>query len=102
MANHCRNGIHCQTHACICRCDGCKGTGAAKLTCSSCNRPLIGGACPEVVFQHDKALIERDDRMRSANNAAGAYLEANDDGHRCASGGDQCTACELRYALSQL
>jgi hypothetical protein len=23
MAEHCRNGIHCQTHACICRCDGC-------------------------------------------------------------------------------
>jgi hypothetical protein len=23
MAGHCLNGIHCQTHACICRCDGC-------------------------------------------------------------------------------
>lgn len=21
--NHCRNGIHCQTHACICRCSVC-------------------------------------------------------------------------------
>ena len=21
---HCRNGIHCQTHACICRCSGCR------------------------------------------------------------------------------
>lgn len=24
MPEHCRNGIHCQTHACICRCQACK------------------------------------------------------------------------------
>ena len=23
MPEHCRNGIHCQTHACICRCSAC-------------------------------------------------------------------------------
>jgi hypothetical protein len=35
-----------------------------KKVCNCCKRPLIGTACPEVAFQHDKALLARDDMMR--------------------------------------
>jgi hypothetical protein len=34
VTEHCRNGIHCQTHACICRCPRCDPPKPAAWTAS--------------------------------------------------------------------